>query len=54
MRSNKIHKVERGGEVQPDRTNEGSDASIRRDEYGILAGVSRGREQPDQKADKKR
>ena len=28
MTSNKIHRVERGGEVQPDRTNKGSDASI--------------------------
>ena len=35
MRSNKIHKVERDGEVQPDRKDKGSDARMRRDKYLI-------------------
>jgi hypothetical protein len=38
--SNKLQKVERGGEVQPDKEDKGSDANVKRDEYGILESVS--------------
>jgi hypothetical protein len=51
--SNKPQKVERGGEVQPDRKDKGSDANIRRDKYGIPEGGSREADQPDQEAKKK-
>jgi hypothetical protein len=39
--SNKPQKVERGGEVQPDKKDKGSDANIQRDKYGIPEGASR-------------
>jgi hypothetical protein len=37
---NKPEKVERGGEVQPDKKDKGSDANIQRDKYGIPEGAS--------------
>jgi hypothetical protein len=39
--SNKLRKVERGGEVQPDKKDKGSDADIKRHEYGIPEDASR-------------
>ena len=38
---NKPQKVERGGEVQPDKKDKHSDANIQRDKYGIPEGASR-------------
>ena len=39
--SNKAQKVERGGEVQPDNKDKGSDADVQRHKYGIPEGASR-------------
>jgi hypothetical protein len=39
--SNKLQKVEHGGEVQPDRKDKGSDADIKRHKYGIPEDASR-------------
>lgn len=39
--SNKLQKVERGGEVQPDNRDKGSDADVKRHKYGIPESASR-------------
>jgi hypothetical protein len=39
--SSRLRKVERGGEVQPDEKDKGSDPNVRRHKYGVPKGAAR-------------